>query len=163
MSDSTLYEQGEAIVTLMPRLLRRLFVLTPDDPAMEIPGAQMRVCNILRDGPRTMSGISSELSISQSATTQIADRLEKAGMVERLQPEDDRRCKQLALTSHGVEVMEDRKKRRVQGTVKVLQLLSPQQRIDVVKTLSTLLEASIKAYASVPNGVHALESEHLDC
>ncbi len=142
MTEDILREQSEEIVALLSRILRRLFTLAADDPAMEIPGAQMRVCGVLRDGPRTMGSLSNELGISQSAMTQIADRLERTGMVERLQPEDDRRCKRLALTAHGVQMMEARKERRVQQALKALETLTPEQRSGAVSALALLLEAS---------------------
>jgi len=144
MSEQNLHEQSEAVVTLLSRLMRRLFTLTADDPAMELPGAQMRVCNVLWDGPRTMSALGDELGISHSAITKIADRLERAEMVERLPEADDRRCKRLALTQRGVEVMQARRDRRVGQTVKVLEQLSPQDRQAAVAALETLLDASQK-------------------
>lgn len=142
MSEQHVHEQSEAVVTLLSRLMRRLFTLTADDPAMELPGAQMRVCNVLWDGPRTMSALGDELGISHSAITQIADRLERAEMVERLPEADDRRCKRLALTPRGVEVMQERRDRRVGRTVKVLEQLSPQDRQAAVAALGVLLDAS---------------------
>lgn len=142
MSEEVLREQSEALVTLLSRLMRRLFTLTADDPAMELPGAQMRMCTVLWDGPRTMSALGDELGISHSAITQIADRLERAEMVERLPEADDRRCKRLALTSRGIAVMQARRDRRVGRTRKVLELLSPRDRQAAVAALEILLDAS---------------------
>jgi len=142
MSDTALREQSEAMVSLLAGLWRRLSTLDADDPAMEIPGAQMRVCGILRDGPRTMSALSDELGISHSAITQIADRLERAGMVERVSEAEDRRCKTLTLTARGVEVMRARLEKRVARTVEVLGLLSPSEREAALSALGVLLEAS---------------------
>lgn len=140
MSDEALREQSEAVVTLLTTLWRRLSTLDADDPAMEIPGAQMRVCGMLRDGPRTMSALSDELGISHSAITQIADRLERAQMVERVPGEDDRRCKKLRLTSHGLEVVNARLERRVARTMEILRPLSKQERDAAITALSALLE-----------------------
>ena len=140
MSDKALREQGEAVVSLLSALMRRLFTLEADDPAMEIPGAQMRVCGILRDGPMAMSALSAELGISHSAITQIADRLERAGMVERVPGEDDRRCKRLTLTERGVEVMKARLEKRVARTMEVLKSLSAQEREAALSAISVLLE-----------------------
>jgi DNA-binding MarR family transcriptional regulator len=143
-SHETLREQSEAVVALLSRLMRRLFTLTVDDPAMELPGAQMRMCTVLWDGPRTMSALSDELGISSSAITQIADRLERADMVERLPEADDRRCKKLALTAKGVEAMQERRERRVLRTLNTLQSLSLEERDAAVAALTTLLDASQK-------------------
>ena len=76
MSEEILRKQGEAVVTMLSSLMRGLFTLTVDDPAMELPGAQLRMCTVLREGPKTMSALSSEMGITHSAITQIADRLE---------------------------------------------------------------------------------------
>ncbi len=141
MSDKALREQSEAVVTLLTTLWRRVSTLDANDPAMEIPGAQMRVCGILRDGPRTMSAISDDIGISHSAITQIADRLERAGMVERVPEEDDRRCKKLMLTAHGREVMRARMERRVARTMEVLEPLSNQERAAAVTALEALIAA----------------------
>ena len=143
MSEQILREQSEELVSLLSRLMRRLFTLDADnDPAMELPGAQMRVCAVLRDGPRTMSSLSSEMGISHSAITQIADRLERAEMVERLPEAEDRRCKRLTLTARGVEVMQARREKRVVRMLGILKSLSQEQRDSALAALSVLFEAS---------------------
>ena len=106
MSEDTLLTQAADLEALLPKLMRRLFTLDPSHPANELPVAQLRVCTILQAGPRTVSAISEELGISVSASTQIADRLERAGFVERVAGQDDRRMKKLQLTLHGAEVLQ---------------------------------------------------------
>src|SRR5215472_9587622 len=98
MNDESLISQAAKLECLLPKLMRRLFTLDPSHPANELPVAQLRVCVILQAGPRTVSAVSEELGISVSATTQIADRLERAGLVERVAERDDRRMKLLRLT-----------------------------------------------------------------
>ena len=93
MSDEVIAEQAAAIVAALPKLMRQLFTLDVDDPVLELPVAQLRVCSILHEGPRTMSALSRELGISVSATCQPADRLERANMVERVAQTQDRRVK----------------------------------------------------------------------
>jgi DNA-binding MarR family transcriptional regulator len=141
MSDKELREQSEAVLTMLQSLWRRISTLDTDDPAMEIPGAQMRVCGMLRDGPRTMSALCDELGISHSAITQIADRLERAAMVERVPEEDDHRCKSLRLTPRAVEVVNARMERRVAGAMEVLRSLPKHERDAAVAALGVLLEA----------------------
>jgi DNA-binding MarR family transcriptional regulator len=143
MSTAALREQSEAVVSLLGSLMRRLFTLEADDPAMELPLAQMRVCGVLMDGPRTMGAISRELAISHSAMTQIADRLERAGMVERVLEADDRRCKSLRLTPRGVEIMRSRREGRVLRALRALDRLSPSDRDAVVSALRILLDAGV--------------------
>lgn len=159
MSDAALREQSEAVVSLLGRLMRRLFTLEADDPGMELPVAQMRVCAVLIDGPKTMGGISRDLGITHSAITQIADRLERAGMVERVMESDDRRCKRLRLTEFGVSKMRSRRERRVERMRQALEKLSEQQREAVVSALGSLFDAGA-AIASEVAGDQA-PIEHL--
>ena len=145
MTDKTLREQAEAIASILPRLARRMFTLDPDDPGMVLPMGQMRVCTILRDGPCAMSALSKELGISLSAITQIADRLEKAGMVERVPETADRRVKSLQLTPSGSAAMRRRAEKRAKQVLEVLENLPPDARESAVCALQTLLDACLES------------------
>lgn len=140
--DSTLREKSEEVVSALSALMRHLFTLTADDIAFELPGAQLRVCGLLWDGPKTMSFLAEELGITHSAITQIADRIERAEMVERVPETDDRRCKRLALTAKGLGVLEGRRERRILRTMEAMKLLSGQQRDSIVDSLKAMLNAS---------------------
>src|SRR5205807_4800056 len=147
MSEELLLVQAAKLESLLPKLMRRLFTLDPSHPANELPVAQLRVCTILQSGTRTVSAIGEELRISVSAATQIADRLEKAGLVERVAEPDDRRMKKVQLTAHGTEVMRSRRERRVQGAAAALEQITPSARAEVLDALQVLLDAS---HAAVP-------------
>lgn len=142
MRDDTLREQALAVADLMPRLMRRLFTLDGDDPAMDLPVAQLRVCGILRDGPQSMSSLSRELGVSLPAATQLADRLERAGLVERMPEQDDRRVRCLQLTPRGRETMMARREKRVARVTDALARLAPDSRRSVISALRALFEAS---------------------
>ena len=142
MTDQLLCEQAVEITALFPKLQRSLFVLDTNDPTIELPVAQLRVCAILRDGPRTMSALGRELDISLSAITQIADRLERAQLVERVTEGDDRRVKMLRLTPRAEDIMRARLERRINRVLHVLEEIPPEIRLEVVHALSCLLEAS---------------------
>ncbi|MGI6295858.1 MAG: MarR family winged helix-turn-helix transcriptional regulator [Armatimonadota bacterium] len=143
-NDSNLRKKSEEVVSVLLALMRHLNTLAADDIAMELPGAQLRVCGLLWDGPKTMSTLAEELDITHSAITQIADRLERAEMVERVLEEDDRRCKRLALTAKGLAVLEGRRERRILRTMEAMKLLSGQQQDCIVESLRTMLNASRK-------------------
>jgi DNA-binding MarR family transcriptional regulator len=134
--------QARELERLMPQLARRLFTLHPGDPAAELTVTQVRVCSVLQSGPAAMSAVGEELGISMSAVTQIADRLERSGFVERIPGDEDRRMKRLVLTDHGREVMGARHQRRVGRVSAVLKGLSPERRVDVLAALNDLLAAS---------------------
>ncbi len=140
MMTDPIRDQAELIAELIPRLIRRLSAA--DDATIEMPIGQIRVCGILQDGPRTMSALSKELGISLSAVTQIADRLEKSGLVERVCECDDRRVKSLQLTLRGDNVMRARADRRVERLTEALKRLPPEVRHNAVSSLRQVLEAA---------------------
>ena len=158
MSDQDIRKQAAAITGLIPRVMRRLFAMDVDDPAIDLPLAQIRVCGVLQDGPRTMSALSCELGISHSATTQLADRLENAGLVERVAEAGDRRVKCLQLTSRGAQIMGTRRERRVRRAEDALAALTPDQRAGIVSALEMLSAASLAANPRAPDPPRAAES-----
>lgn len=150
MKEDILLDQAVRLECLLPKLMRRLFTLDPTHPATELPVAQLRVCSILQGGPRTMSAIGEELRISVSAVTQIADRLERAGFVERVAGRDDRRMKQLQLTPREAEIMRSRRETRIRRAADALALLPPAARDAVLEALRVLLDASLASAPEVP-------------
>jgi DNA-binding MarR family transcriptional regulator len=137
MERTVTLEQAEAIASHLPGLIRRLFA-SEGDLAEELPLGQLRVCAVLYEAPRPMSALSRELGVSLSATTQIADRLERAGLVQRVAEENDRRVKQLQLTGRGEDMMRRREEARVRRVLAVLEHLSPAARQDVLATFEKL-------------------------
>lgn len=136
-------ERARRAEQALPEIARRLFTLLPDDALANLPGTQLKVCSLLLGGPRTMSQIGEELGISVSAVTQLADRLEKVDLVERqaVDREGDRRARYLALTPRGAELMESRRRCRVQRVAAALARLPDSDQTRVVAALETLLSA----------------------
>lgn len=130
--------QAEEIVELMPRLMRRLLTVEPEDPAADLPVAQIRVCSLLIGGDRSISCLSRELGITMSATTQLADRLERNGMVERCADEDDRRVRSLCLTQKGRAIMQARKEKCIVRVLQALETLPAADRARLAESLQTL-------------------------
>lgn len=146
--DDHLKDQAKMVTSALSRIIRRFFTIDADDPATELPVAQIRVCSILRDGPRTMSALSHDLGISLSAITQIADRLERAGLVERTSMPKDRRVKSLRLTAYGVDVIGRRVEKRVGRIFEALMRMPPDSREAVLMGLHTLLESGHGSHVS---------------
>ena len=142
MRQVSLNEQARQFTSLWSRLLRSVFTLDEDDPIMHLPVAQLRVCNILNDGPRTISALARELRTSVSAATQLADRLEAAGTVERVPGQQDRRTKSLQLTDQGTILLRNRRKRREIRAALVLSKMAPEMRARMLEAMRALLEAS---------------------
>jgi DNA-binding MarR family transcriptional regulator len=113
-------------------------VLVDDDPAAELPLRQLRVCLALYEGPRTMSQLSRDLRFSLSAMTQIADRLERAGLVTRWFEESDRRVRRLRLTPRARRMLRLRKEARIRRIAAVLERMPVAARVDALTALDAL-------------------------
>jgi DNA-binding MarR family transcriptional regulator len=140
MNETLIIHQAQTINSLLPVLMRRLSAFD-DDPVAELPLAQLRVCSILTEGARPMSALGRELGISLSAVTQIADRLERTGLVRRVAAGNDRRIKHLQLTEQGEKIMYHREEERVNRVRAVLEHLPPEARQNVLASLETLMHA----------------------
>jgi DNA-binding MarR family transcriptional regulator len=144
VDETTKLEEAKKLASLIPTLMRQIFTLG-DDLAVDLPLAQIRVCMILREGSRPMSALSQELSVSLSAMTQIADRLERAKLVNRVPDPSDRRIRCLQLTQQGEKIMQRHENSRIQNILAVLNYLSPGARVEILTALEMLMQASIKA------------------
>ena len=132
--------QATTFVSRLIELSRQVFV-ADDDQVSELSLAQLRVCGSLFRGPQRMSALSRELRMSLSAMTQIADRLERARLVQRVAEGTDRRIKRLQLTPRGEKIMRIREDSRIQRVLAVLQHLSPNRRDEVLNSLETFISA----------------------
>ncbi len=137
-----LHEQALQLESLLPVLLRKLFTLVPEHPSADVPVAQLRTCSILQFGPRTMTSLSDELGISLSAMTQIADRMERTGIVERVMIREDRRQRLLQLSERGNEMMRTRKQIRIQQAAEALGIIEDVERAELLRLLNVLLGAA---------------------
>ena len=117
-------------------------VLVDDDPASELPLRQFRVCAALFEGSRSMKELSQELGVSQSAITQIADRLETAGMVTRGAIGDDRRVRNLELTPRARQLLQRREERRIERVMDILRQILPEDRDAMMAALGLLKGAA---------------------
>jgi DNA-binding MarR family transcriptional regulator len=140
--DPLLCRQAAELETLLPTLMRRLFTLDRDNPVYDLPVAQLRVCTLLQSGPRPLSNLSQDLYISVSAMTQIADRLERAGMVERVSGAEDRRVRLLQLSALGLERMQSRRAFRTDRAQEALLQLSEEERRAILEAVHLLLDAA---------------------
>src|SRR5438132_703498 len=97
VSAMNLNERANALAAILPPLTRKLFA-GEDSVAAQLPLAQLKVCGILFEGPKSMSDLGRDLGVSRSAMTQIADRLERTKLVKRASDGTDRRVRCLKLT-----------------------------------------------------------------
>jgi DNA-binding MarR family transcriptional regulator len=139
-------DHASALERILPEIARRMFTVPPGSPLAELPNAQLKVCSLLLEGRRTMSQIGEEMNISVSAVTQIADRLEKAGMVRRVSDDsgadNDRRHRYLALTEFGEDLLQARRAQRRTRVAAVLSRIPAHEREAIRHALERLLVAS---------------------
>jgi MarR family transcriptional regulator, organic hydroperoxide resistance regulator len=142
--DPVLSAQASRLESGLPAVMRSLFWTDPSHPLAELPLGQFRLCILLfREGRRTMSQVGEDLNISVSAVTQMADRLERVGLVERLSDSGgDRRTRYLQLTASGLELMQERSAMRHARAEAALRLLTPEQRETILDALDTLRTVS---------------------
>ncbi len=142
-------EQAARLEDLMPTILRRLFTLANAGLFADMPLAQLRICSYLQDGPQSMTAIADELGMSTSAVTQIADRMERAGLVERVAAQCDRRLRRLHLTARAAEQMHARRESRTHRAQEALSHIAPSLRADLVEGLEQLLAAAISTAPAI--------------
>jgi DNA-binding MarR family transcriptional regulator len=71
-------------------------------------------------GPRTMSQLARAEQVTRPAITRIVAGLEAIGLVTREDVADDRRSTRVSATAAGRAVLEDARRRRVEGLAEVL-------------------------------------------
>ncbi len=143
--------QAALLERTLPAIARTLFAVDHGDPLSELPIGQFKMCvTLFREGRRTMSQISETLGISVSAATQMADRLERAHMVEReTEPDGDKRTRYLRLTDHGETLLRARVVRRTHRARHVLADLPPHTRDEILAALQILLGACRETFGTV--------------
>lgn len=138
----SLDEQAGKLERILPEIARCLFTLAPEHPFSDLPIAQVRVCSILQQGSLALTAVGERLSISSSAVTQIADRLERSGYVSRTTEADDRRVRLLGLTALGEEMMTARREHRKHRAALALSRLDCDQRAALLNSLDVLAVAA---------------------
>jgi DNA-binding MarR family transcriptional regulator len=116
-------------------------LLYVEDRTSNLPLRQLRVCARLYDGALSMSQLSRRMGVSLSAMTQIADRLERAGLVTRVANGPDRRVRCLTLTASGRRAMRAREKARLAKLSAAFDRMNDKSRADLIEGLRSFQEA----------------------
>ena len=132
----------EADALLMSVVRDLLYV---EDRTSDLPLRQLHVCVTLYGGPLSMSELSRRLGVSTSSMTQIADRLERAGMVARQASEPDRRIRCLILTPRGRRALQAHEKVRQQRLATAFSTLDAAAREKLLAGLEVLQGACAAA------------------
>ncbi|HEY3265797.1 MAG TPA: MarR family winged helix-turn-helix transcriptional regulator [Armatimonadota bacterium] len=154
-------EDAVVLEAMFKELARRIFHQGEGQPIEELPLGQMRVCYVLSDGPHSLSCVAGRLGASASSITQMADRLERAGWVERVPEADDRRVKLLRLTPHGEGMMRAQRDLRRRQMGEALVHLTEGQRRKVMEAFQTLSDACGISGAAKRYGAASCEGEEV--
>lgn len=114
---------------------------------LDLPVAQLRVLNVLgrasEERRPTMGELAEALGVALSTATQIAERIEKRGLVRREHSDpDDRRVVRLALTEEGRRLMGKRRRLRRERLEQAMSQLSEEQSDALVAALAPLAAAA---------------------
>ncbi|WP_432559098.1 MarR family winged helix-turn-helix transcriptional regulator [Granulicoccus sp. GXG6511] len=136
-------------VDLLMRLARRWRHLGAEEAGNHglAPHQQRALLALARTARRAgggvrVSGLAHQLGIAPRSATEVADALEAVGLIARAPDPSDRRAVLLQLTPTGKEVVaEVRDRRRAAGEAAVASL-SPSDRAELRRLLTTLLSES---------------------
>ena len=93
-------------------------------------------------GPCGMSEISEGFGITPAAASQLVDKLVQSDLIARTEDPNDRRAKQIALTSQGKQLIEQGIAERYRWMDKLDENLSLEERKKVAEALNILNEAA---------------------
>jgi len=116
-------------------------LLTVDDPTLDLPVRQLKVCLALFRRSCSMSEISREIGLSPSAVTQVSDRLVRRGLVERVFQDGDRRVRKLKLTPKGLHLMSTHEEKQLERIAAALERLSQRELDQMLAGLNILTQS----------------------
>jgi DNA-binding MarR family transcriptional regulator len=131
----------DRMAELKPALDRRMRVRLPDDLRADLQSVtihQLEALSLLDRGGLRMSELARELDVSEPASTALADRLVRAGLVERHADPDDRRIVRLELSRAGRDLMSRWGSHRRRTMTATFEVLSDRQLAALVDILETL-------------------------
>ena len=131
--------QTDAVHAALRTVVRNL--LGVDDSMMDLPLRQLKVCLTLYRQSRSMSEISRELKLSPSAVTQVSNRLERRGLIERVFQDEDRRVRKLRLTRKGQQLVRAREQKQLRRIAAALDTLTAEELGQVMSGLETLAQS----------------------
>jgi DNA-binding MarR family transcriptional regulator len=126
-----------------------MFEETPHPELSALPLAQLRLLWTVFFSPdATMKFFSERLNVSQSTLTQLAERLVRRGLIERMHDSADRRVVRLRVTATGRRVLEEASASQHHTFAKVWDTLASKERALVLRGLETLGRAAEEVRAA---------------
>ena len=99
------------------------------------------IAKAVRDAEAHAAKMARELGLSPSAVTQVSDRLERRGLLERVFQDEDRRVRKLRLTRKGQQLVRSREEKQFRRITAALNTLSKSE-VDQIMTGFDILTRS---------------------
>jgi MarR family 2-MHQ and catechol resistance regulon transcriptional repressor len=93
---------------------------------------------LLHKGPLTINQIGQKVLLTSGSMTAAVNRLERKGLVKRIQDASDGRCFYVRLTKRGRKVINDAFSRHQQNLEKIAAVLTREERTELVRLLRKL-------------------------
>jgi len=93
---------------------------------------------LLHKGPQPINAIGEKVLLTSGSMTAAANRLEKKGLVKRVQDPSDGRCFYIHLTDEGLGIIEKAYILHEQNLEKIAAVLSPDERDELVRLLKKI-------------------------
>jgi DNA-binding MarR family transcriptional regulator len=123
-------------------LLRRL---RREDDASGLPAPQLSALSVIVfAGPLTLGALASAEQVRPPTITRLVDKLEAAGLVDRVPDPVDRRISRVEATAKGVKLLHDGRRRRVASLAASLRELPAKERSALSKAVP-ILERVVRA------------------
>jgi DNA-binding MarR family transcriptional regulator len=133
----------DALVDLHEAYFRRLRAAsTPAWLRLNLSVPQLRLLHVLvYDGSQSPGALAQTLRVAPSTVTGLCDRLLERGLVRRDEDATDRRCTRVVATEKGHELLSEHLISTREQLLRLLQLLSPDERRVVGEALAALVRA----------------------
>lgn len=127
---------GQDLSQTMERLVRLIREIST---AGGISPTAASVLSLLgRSGPERLTELARSVGVSQPAMTQLVGRMERDGLVTRTTTAEDRRAVLIALSDHGIAVLEERRAQRAGVLEELLARLTPADQAAIGAALPAL-------------------------
>ncbi|HUI00131.1 MAG TPA: MarR family transcriptional regulator [Nitrososphaerales archaeon] len=132
-------ETSSVLLTILSSQRRILDAMSSSASEDDLTLQQFAMLRLVgRAGPLPMNKLSEELRVSPPNITGIVDRLEKKGLVKRVESQADRRTKEIHLTETGNVVLRRVRKGYTEALQESLDALTPEEQDILAKLMRKL-------------------------
>lgn len=134
---------GAHVIAMEAESLVRVWDRAEDWAIPRIPPSQVQVLGLLRQrGPMSLSALAAEIGAIPSSASRLCDRLEAAGLIQRVVPVDNRRAVRISVTKVGRRRLESFDQARREDFAVVLERMSPHAREGLLEGLRAFAMAA---------------------